>query len=171
MSTITMTNIDPGEGASLQADNYLAVYGGMSLLDMFYPVGSSYKTHDINFDPNVSWGGVWVEDTDYVLCAYCKVDGTTIKASKNISSFTRGQTGVFTVGLSTPMQDVDGIIEVSAETEEAGYEILATYWNSVSTFTVDCSNHAGTLVNPLYWFINVYGRLATPEYRIWKRTA
>ena len=63
MSTITMTNTDPGEGSSLSNDNYLAVYGGSSILDMFYPVGCFFETTDTNFDPNVVWGGVWVEDS------------------------------------------------------------------------------------------------------------
>lgn len=57
-----MTNNDPGEGQPLSADNYLAVYGGSSLLDLFYPIGSTYKTYNTNFDPNVAWGGVWTED-------------------------------------------------------------------------------------------------------------
>lgn len=35
-----------------------------SLLDMFYPVGTYYETSDENFDPNVIWGGTWVEDTE-----------------------------------------------------------------------------------------------------------
>lgn len=63
MSNITMTNTDPGEGSPLSADNYLAVYGGRSLLDIFYPVGTYYETSDANFDPNVSWGGIWEEDS------------------------------------------------------------------------------------------------------------
>lgn len=33
------------------------------LLDLFYPVGSYYETSDTSFDPNVSWGGTWVEDS------------------------------------------------------------------------------------------------------------
>lgn len=33
------------------------------LLNLFYPVGSYYETSDANFDPNVSWGGTWVQDT------------------------------------------------------------------------------------------------------------
>lgn len=64
MSNITMTDTDPGEGAPLQADNFLAVYGGKSLLDVFYPVGTYYETSNTTFDPNVSWGGVWEEDSD-----------------------------------------------------------------------------------------------------------
>lgn len=63
MSTITMTNTDPGEGSPLAADNFVAVYDGISLLDLFYPIGTYYETSDTSFDPNVSWGGVWVEDT------------------------------------------------------------------------------------------------------------
>lgn len=63
MSTFTLTNVDPGEGSPLADDHYLAVWGGTSLLDIFYPVGTYYETSDTTFDPNVSWGGTWVEDT------------------------------------------------------------------------------------------------------------
>ncbi len=34
-----------------------------ALVDLFYPVGSYYETSDTLFDPNVSWGGTWAEDT------------------------------------------------------------------------------------------------------------
>ena len=34
-----------------------------SLIDLFYPVGSYYETSDGNFDPNVVWGGTWIEDS------------------------------------------------------------------------------------------------------------
>lgn len=63
MSNITVTNIDPGEGSPLSSDNFIAVYGQNSLLDIFYPVGSYYETSNTSFDPNTAWGGVWVEDT------------------------------------------------------------------------------------------------------------
>ena len=33
------------------------------MLDLIYPVGSYYETSDTSFNPNVSWGGTWVEDT------------------------------------------------------------------------------------------------------------
>lgn len=36
--------------------------GGASVLDC-YPVGSYYETSNLDFDPNVSWGGTWVEDS------------------------------------------------------------------------------------------------------------
>ena len=63
MSNINITNTDPGEGSPLSADNYIAVYGGKSLLDLFYPVGCYFETSDATFDPNIAWGGVWAEDT------------------------------------------------------------------------------------------------------------
>lgn len=33
------------------------------LLDVFYPIGSYYETSDTSFDPNVAWGGTWVQET------------------------------------------------------------------------------------------------------------
>lgn len=73
---ITMTSTDPGEGAPLAANNFIAVYDSMgSLLDMFYPVGSYYETSNTSFDPNVSWGGTWVEDSaGYATVAYASGD-------------------------------------------------------------------------------------------------
>lgn len=35
------------------------VMQNISLVDIFYPVGSYYETSDENFDPNVRWGGTW----------------------------------------------------------------------------------------------------------------
>ena len=32
-------------------------------VDIFYPVGTYYETSDSNFNPNIAWGGTWVEDT------------------------------------------------------------------------------------------------------------
>lgn len=32
-------------------------------VDAIYPVGSYYETSDTSFDPNIYWGGTWVEDT------------------------------------------------------------------------------------------------------------
>lgn len=33
------------------------------LIDLFYPVGAYYETSDTSFDPNIAWGGTWVEDS------------------------------------------------------------------------------------------------------------
>lgn len=53
------------------ADDYLAIDDGtetskispLSLLDLFYPVGSYYETSNNSFDPNTMWGGTWVLET------------------------------------------------------------------------------------------------------------
>ena len=34
-----------------------------SLIDVLYPVGCYFETSDTTFDPNVSWGGTWAEDS------------------------------------------------------------------------------------------------------------
>lgn len=46
---------------------------GTSLLDFFYPVGTYYETSNTSFDPNVSWGGTWKQDT----AGYCTVGANT----------------------------------------------------------------------------------------------
>lgn len=32
----------------------------LDILDTFYPIGSYYETSDSSFDPNISWGGLWI---------------------------------------------------------------------------------------------------------------
>lgn len=169
-----MTNTDPGEGASLQADNYLAVYGGTSLLDIFYPIGTSYKTHDISFDPNTSWGGVWEQDTDYQLVAYAYTKGgggLTIQESKNISQVTKAGTGTYDFYFQSPMDDIDYIAFASSEAGGAGSEIVGVYDKQTNRVRVDFTNHNGTLIDQTEINLSVFGHLATPEYRIWRRTA
>lgn len=39
----------------------------VEMLNMFYPVGSYYETSDTAFDPNVAWGGTWLEDTSGLI--------------------------------------------------------------------------------------------------------
>ena len=33
------------------------------MLDFFYPVGTYYETSNKNFNPNITWGGTWEQDT------------------------------------------------------------------------------------------------------------
>ena len=174
MSTIVMSNTDPGEGSPLQSDNFLAIYGGKSILDVFYPVGSFYKTADITFDPNVSWGGVWVEDTDYVLIAYLFTkggSGTTIQEQKNVSSFVRNSTGNYDLTFTKAAADADYIVTVSGEASGLASECFGVYQRSTTKFRVDFGNYDGTAIDMSEISISVWGRLANPDYRIWKRTA
>lgn len=34
------------------------------LIDLIYPVGTYYHTSDSEFDPNTTWGGTWILETD-----------------------------------------------------------------------------------------------------------
>lgn len=34
------------------------------IFDLIYPIGSYYETSNTSFNPNTSWGGTWVEDTE-----------------------------------------------------------------------------------------------------------
>lgn len=47
------------------------------LLNVFHPIGEYFETSDVNFDPNVSWGGTWVLDNDgTVLVSKSNNDGS-----------------------------------------------------------------------------------------------
>ena len=50
--------------------------GRINLIDLFYPVGSYYETSDRNFNPNVVWGGTWVEDTQGYVTVGAGSDST-----------------------------------------------------------------------------------------------
>ena len=77
-STVFVQTANIADGAVTGAK--LAV---SSIIDIFYPVGSYYETSDTTFDPNVSWGGTWVEDTS----------GRVLVASDSGTFATVGDTG------------------------------------------------------------------------------
>lgn len=53
----------------------------LNIIDKIYPIGSYYETSDETFDPNVSWGGYWIKDTDgLVTVGAGSIDDTTIGA-------------------------------------------------------------------------------------------
>lgn len=55
------------------------------LLDLFYPVGTYYDTDNANFDPNISWGGVWVKNENEA--------SFLMAASENELGYSLGKTG------------------------------------------------------------------------------
>ena len=36
-----------------------STFGGISIVDLIYPIGSVYETKDSSFDPSTYWGGTW----------------------------------------------------------------------------------------------------------------
>lgn len=45
-----------------------------AVLDMFYPVGTTYITKDMNFNPNTSWGGTWIRVEGVTIVGYSTTD-------------------------------------------------------------------------------------------------
>ena len=58
--------------------------GGKKLLDLFYPIGSYYETSDINFNPNTSWGGTWVQDTIGLVTVGADTEGDGGMGTENV---------------------------------------------------------------------------------------
>lgn len=51
----------PTKTSELTNDSHFAT--ALELIDLFYPVGSYYETSDANFNPNTTWIGTWVLDS------------------------------------------------------------------------------------------------------------
>lgn len=77
----------------------------LSIIDKIYPVGSYYETSDENFDPNISWGGYWIKDTDGLVT----VGATEFRNGKEL-----------TIGAALPIvnQDISGLYQVTLKDEE-----------------------------------------------------
>lgn len=141
-----------------------------NLIDLFFPVGTVRYFYDNNSHANFL-GKTWVEVMDYDLVAYAALSAqTTIAKSKNISSVT-GSGGTYKVNFSKNMADTNYVAFVSGEVGSTGNEIIGVYSKSVSGFYYDFTSHAGSATSPSQINIAVFGRLATPEYRKWRRTA
>ena len=91
MSTVTQKYLKDESGnmfSPITSINSIYTGDGKSLLDFFYPVGSYYETSDSNFDPNVSWGGTWKEDSGgYVMVS--RNSGTFATVGGNVGSETK----------------------------------------------------------------------------------
>ena len=77
----------------------------LSIIDKIYPVGSYYETSDENFDPNISWGGYWIKDTDGLV---------TVGATE----FRNGK--ALTIGAALPIvnQSISGSSKVKLTVDE-----------------------------------------------------
>jgi hypothetical protein len=61
----TEARMNSEDMSSTEINNFVGNLGyTFNLIDMFYPVGSYYETSDTTFDPNITWGGTWVLETE-----------------------------------------------------------------------------------------------------------
>lgn len=94
-----------------------------SLIDVLYPVGCYFETSDIAFDPNVSWGGTWVEDS-----------AGRVTVSQDSGTFTTvgGTGGEETHTLSeAELPSVSGYFEIHGE--GSGTEFYRIHGNATGT--------------------------------------
>ena len=137
-------------------------------------VGQIIRSTSLNTAAKVQqiYGGTWTQNADYQLVAYASLTAeTTIGLQKNISSITKSGTGTYKVTLAKTMANSNYVAFVSGEVGGAGQEIVGIYGKTTTTFNYDFCNNAGTMVTPTAVNIAVFGRLATPEEYVWKRTA
>lgn len=77
----------------------------LNIIDKIYPIGSYYETSDETFDPNISWGGCWIKDTDGLVT----VGATEFRNGKEL-----------TIGAALPInnQGISGLYQVTLKDEE-----------------------------------------------------
>ena len=94
--------------------------GASGLLNMFYPVGSYYETSDSTFDPNVRWGGTWVQDTQIY------------EKKTNLYN------GTFTSGSATLNESVENFfkLEITYATNDGDISTLEVVNNYSNSFVV-----------------------------------
>jgi hypothetical protein len=140
-----------------------------NLFDLIFPIGSVYKTTDSTFDPNNYFNGTWTAISEDTIVAWAEMSGTTVNASKNISSITTTDSGsTFIVKFSKTMANTKYKPFISIEVNGISAEIVGVYSKTISQFYFDCSGING-LTKPSSQNLVVIGQLATPEYYEWKR--
>lgn len=174
---VSMTVTRAQRGTTAKAFSQLAIVtNGIyidDILDKVYPVGSIYESTSLTTASAVgsALGGTWTAVDDYQLVAYASLTAaTTIGASKNISSVT-GSNGTYNVNFSKNMANTNYVAFVSGEVGGTGQEIVGVYGKTVSKFVYDFTNYGGTPTVPSSVNIAVFGKLATPEKYVYKRTA
>lgn len=73
------------DGTSVVNPQGVANINALAFLDIFYPVGSYYETSDNTFNPNISWGGTWVQETEGQVHVSAGTNYTVSGALSNIS--------------------------------------------------------------------------------------
>ena len=63
-----------------------------TLLDLFYPIGSYYETSNKEFNPNIAWGGTWIQDTLGYVTVGADTEGEGGMGTQNVVLLDVGET-------------------------------------------------------------------------------
>ena len=88
-------NPNVAEINKVTADNMNEIKNAIN--NLIYPIGTYYETSDLNFDPNVTWGGTWeLENDGTVLVSKSSVSGS--KFNVDLGSVVGEETHTLTIG-------------------------------------------------------------------------
>lgn len=96
----------------------------MSLLDFCHPIGEYFETSEVDFDPNVYWGGTWVEDTDGLTTVAYKEDdsdfgivGATVGEKEHLISLDESYWNIRGQNPNAPQGGLGGYLLQTSYTE------------------------------------------------------
>lgn len=67
------------------------------IINIMYPVGTYYETSDLNFNPNIVWGGTWELENDGTVLV-SKSSATGSKFNVNLGTVVGEETHTLTIG-------------------------------------------------------------------------
>lgn len=137
---VSGTNIKTINGNSILGS------GDLSILNMFYPVGSIYQTIDDGFNPNIRWGGTWelIEEGRFLQATETSATGgdtvsaglpnfggyLDIRATDYNASPVAWADGVF-IKSTTAGYSVDAVHQQNGAANVMRYNFDAHYYNSI----------------------------------------
>lgn len=65
--------------------------------NLIYPIGTYYETSDLNFNPNIVWGGTWELENDGTVLV-SKSSATGSKFNVNLGTVVGEETHILTIG-------------------------------------------------------------------------
>lgn len=88
-------NPNVAEINKVTADNMNEIKNAIN--NLIYPIGTYYETSDLNFNPNIVWGGTWeLENDGTVLVSKSSVSGS--KFNVNLGTVVGEETHTLTTG-------------------------------------------------------------------------
>lgn len=88
-------NPNVAEINKVTADNMNEIKNAIN--NLIYPIGTYYETSDLNFNPNIVWGGTWELENDGTVLV-SKSSATGSKFNVNLGTVVGEETHTLTIG-------------------------------------------------------------------------